>query len=83
MSFTAFELTPTDGIFESLFTYTNYDAHSARLESLGFETYSTGKNMGLLAVLLATITALYLILLAAICLQGIFEAICYECASIK
>jgi len=32
MSIAAFELTPTDGLFESLFTYEHYEAYNGRLE---------------------------------------------------
>jgi len=32
MSIAAFELTPTDSLFEGLFSYKHYDAYNGRLE---------------------------------------------------
>ena len=74
MSIAAFELTPTDDLFEALFTYKNYKAYNSRLEQLGFETFSTAKNMGLLVVLLSIITGLYLLLLFVMMLECCIDA---------
>jgi len=74
MSIAAFELTPTDDLFEGIFTYKNYEAYNSRLEQLGFETFSTAKNMGLLVVLLSIITGLYLLLLSVMMLECCIDA---------
>lgn len=75
MKIAAFELTPTDGLFEYLFLYQNFEPFNSKFEELGFETHSTSKNLGVLVVMCFILLVGYAIYLPLLCVPTRFKKI--------